>query len=374
MRRRATGWRRPATAASARAGSLATALMVGVAAWATSGSLGAQEVPADPAPPVVAAANADAAAAWEQARGLYAAQLFEDAIPFAIEAIQANPQEPTYYVGLARLYFQTASYGRALVYYDLYLNDLVPAMTGPIDERYDPVRVAAERAAAAQQPSEGPAFASQDAIRRSFDTRMASGMVLSATGGGAWSDYQALLRSGYARPDLTDLRSELRSALLAEAEEVVPPDAGQLATLTSEQWEAQCSRLSNAIALLDFVAGTVPAQASMQAQHALCRGQRQFLNLNYELAADEFRAAIGQLPDYVPAHMGLLNSLYQLSWNGELSSDEWVGVVGSLEALLAEDGDDLNVSEIYRAAFESQSGSIDDAVVRIGAILGIPAD
>ena len=315
------------------------------------------------------------ASSWEQARDLYRTQQYEQAIPLAIEAIQADPTGAIYYVGLARLYFQTGDYDRAVFYYDLYLNEMVVHLTEPIEERYQPSAVMAERQAAAPYATGTDIFASQTQIRTSVEQRLLTGPVITPTGGGAWSDYQALLRSGYARPDLTDLRVRLRAELVAEAARVVDPPAAEIPPMTSEQWDSQCSRLRGANEL-DTITGPMPGTQgpSVVAMQSLCRGQTQFLNLNYELAATEFRAAIAADADMLPAYMGLLNSMYQLSWNGLGDSTEWQEIVTGLEQRIAARELDMNIVAIYRAAFESQAGELDSAVRRIGGILGIPQD
>ncbi|MCB9508071.1 MAG: tetratricopeptide repeat protein, partial [Myxococcales bacterium] len=172
---------------------------------------------------------------FDVARGLYADGDFAAAVPHIVAAIQAEPENPRYYLGLARAYYQLHEHDLAVYYYDLYLNELRDLIPGDVraSDRVD--RVRDERAGAnglrensSTSPS-GPAAALE--ARRALLDRIETGPIVGATGGGALSMYEAMLRTGYAHPDLVELRSRLADALLREANATVSDDATALPVL-----------------------------------------------------------------------------------------------------------------------------------------------
>ena len=104
----------------------------------------------------------------------------------------------------------------------------------------------------------------------------------------------------------------------------------------------------------------------------MCEGQLQYLNQNYDASADRFREAVSADASFLPAYMGLLNSLYQMGWHGWGDTTESATILTSFaQAVESMDPEAIDIVRVYRSAFEAQAGNIDDAVTTIGAVLGI---
>lgn len=330
---------------------------------------------------------------WELGRDAYRAEDFESAARFIIEAIHREPENPQYYLGLARTEYWRGRYDIAVHYYDIYLGELASRVSPNVREadRLDRVREERDSAnaarsnpdAAAEAPS-GPASA-----RAVVEARLEEGPILTTTGGGAFALYQGMLRAGYAHPDLVQIRSRLAAALLMEADGVVSDYEAAIPQLSLVQWETQRERFAawrtlvqapeiaapvdanSAIpaSALDPAAVSVDPWARAAAHMALCDAQIQFLNQNYAEAAEGFRSTLETMPTLIPARMGRLNALYRLGNAAGTVATE----IDELEALIdryapVADG----TADVYRAAFAAQSGDSVGAARRLATLLGIP--
>lgn len=328
-----------------------------------------------------------AARHYEMARVLYAEQRFEEARPLLTQAVQADPLNAAYYLGLARTVFWLGEYDLAVFYYDLYLGELAPYIADDAPARNQPSRVRDERESAnASRAEPGAAVvvpSAQEQARAALQQRLVDGPVLAVNGGGAVSVYEALLRSGYARPDLIEIRAQLASALVREAAAITPHTSPIVPSLEFAEWEAQRRRWSLATAFSApptasaetggaEVAGPVVVDGvNTTAQTLLCDAQLQFMNQNWERARELFEQAAASNPDLLPAHSGRLNALY---WErrGTQNADEAIEAFAQTVARLGVD--DLGVVDVYRAAFLSLGGRDDDAAALLASILGVRFD
>lgn len=327
---------------------------------------------------------------WQQGRAFYGEENFTEARRYIIEAIQREPNVAIYYLGLARTEYWLGHFDNAVYYYDIYLVDLAQQIPSDVREADMPSRVRGEREAAngaRTMPTASPqAPQASTAARAAFDARVTEGPILTSTGGGAVAMYEAMLRAGYANPDLVDVKERLATALLREAGEVVGDHDAALPVLSLAQWQTQQERLDRWLALTPdvasatngippsamdpAVASTLNRRARVRAHVALCGAQIQYLNQNYTQAAEGFRSAFELLPDFVPAHMGRLNALVRLGNASETAEPEILRLENQLQRHAP---NSVGLADVYRAAFAAQRGDGEGAARALGTLLGIPS-
>jgi len=342
---------------------------------------------------------------WEEFRARYNQEQYSEAIPYAIEAIQRNPDTAEYYLGLARAYFWLEQPETAVFYYDIYLRDFGPELPAGVPVANRVPRVSEERGTAnsarpnPNEPARAPE--AQDSARAVLLERLESDAILTTTGGGAYAVYQGLLRSGYARPDLPVIQERVANALLEEALLFVQPRRTAMPSLAFNQWETQRSRVrywrdlvgarapessdnesraetQERIATLSQgtndrtgqnVTPTTQPAAFAEAQIALCEGQMMQLNQSYERAAEQFTLAVALDRDLLPAHMGLLNALWALGVGG---TDRGTAALEAfVRAVERVEDADPDVVLIYRAVFASQARRHDEAIRAISEVFGL---
>ncbi len=344
---------------------------------------------------------------WGIARELYADERYDEAIPYVIEAIQREPTRAEFYLGLARMLFWLEQWDRAVFYYDLYLDELVPYLPADTPRRNQPELVREERDTAnGNRTDAGVPVAAPQAEERAYALlreRLSTGTIVAVGGGGAWATFEGLLRSGYARPHLVELREDLAAALLDEAELFVNGRAAAMPALSWEQWETQCTRfdiyeeLTASIersraeatpqAQRDTPAPT-PADPSadtgaevapeptaapgdravthLDAQRALCTGQMDFLNMNYRRAAESFDAAITADPWLLPAYLGALNARLV----GDVALDGVPALLDGLtESAQAVGVDPSDVLALYRISALAEAEDYDQAADLLRQVL-----
>jgi len=156
-----------------------------------------------------------------------------------IKAIQAEPTRAIGYRNLARAYFWTDQYGAAAHYYEHYLK-LAPA------EATDLEVIRGERKLAVTRAGENIFRLPENVrlARQALETELGSGRAYTESGGGAWGLYETLLRTGYAEPDLIQVRTTLGRRLMDEFDGLLLP-AGQdiLPVASFEAWQVQSQRL-----------------------------------------------------------------------------------------------------------------------------------
>lgn len=337
---------------------------------------------------------APGAALWEQARGYYAAGSYPQALPLAVQAAQADPANPEFYLGIARILFWLERYDEAVFYYDTYLTHFGPTLPANLPARNRVDRVRDERGSANEGRTDPAAPVAMPPVLQSTREALIAwidrGTIITSSGGGAWSQWENLIRAGYAVPDLPELRTRLSGALLDEAELLVNGRLARMPSLSYEQWQIQKRRLDAWTSLnptgpaASATQSAVPNAAldptiaaqlarpraveNVTAQRAICDGQLEYLNLNYERAAAYFSAAIAADPDLLPAHMGLLNALFQ----SDATAGDWSQRLAAFEAAVQRvDPTALSAVEIYRATFAAEAGDIDAAVEILATTLGI---
>lgn len=355
-----------------------------VAAFVVSAVIGSLPAPARAQAP-------DSVDPWSDARAAYSAEDFDAAARFLVEAIHRDPENARYYLGLARAEYWRGDYDKAVYYYDLYLGSLAGFIAPDARAADRPDRVRSERNSAnaeranAAAPVRPPEAA--ESAREALEARITEGPILATTGGGALALYDAMLRAGYAHPNLLQIRARLASALLAEATSIVDEDVATIPQLTLVQWRTQRDRFEAwkrlvpapaerpdtdipPSALAGDIGGTaITPWERADAHVAFCEGQIQALNENPMQAAERFRLAIEQMPEHLPARMGRLNALYRL---GNAASTVASELDAFESALRLQAPSRVGLAGVYRAAFAAQAGDVEGASARLAAIFGLP--
>ena len=318
----------------------------------------------------------DEANPFQRGRELYNSEQYAQAIPYLVEAAQREPSRGDLYLALARSAHWANNFDLAVFYYDIYLGRFADRaeLTAPPRDRKD--KIAQERDSANKgrknpsAPAKGPE--AQETIRTALLAKLEDGVALTNSGGGAHALFQSLLRAGFARPEITDLRNKVRAALLEEALLFAPAKARSMPALSLQEWQTQKERLT---LWQELGAKTTAAPREGDAKRVAAaldtaEGQSAYLNEDYERAFGAFKRAHARDEAYLPATFGLLNALYRqpsgiAGWEKVLEdAKKSVGADASLGAFLP----------VYRAAFLSRAGERDKAAAMLGEVLGIAAE
>lgn len=300
----------------------------------------------------------DVAEPWEDARAFYRDGDYEQASRYIIEAIQRAPREPRYYLGLARAQNWLGNFDQAVFYYDIYLNDLAAELPPNLDrrDRVDAVREERDSANAQRDDRDAPLVipGGQDAARAALDDRIAQGPGMTATGGGAYALYQNLLRTGYARPDLGDLRRRLGQRLIGEVRADIGERVARMPLLAYPAWGVHEDRLDawQTLEIDDAVEASRVA-----ALRAFVAGQRLYLNENAVQALEQFDSAIAADAQLVPAYVGRLSACLEASVG--CGSDGPRFLAEALDIVDRLDPARLEWLAVFEAAFAARAG--DDA-------------
>jgi tetratricopeptide (TPR) repeat protein len=185
-------------------------------------------------------------AAVERGNTAYNSGDYETAQQAYVDAIQTSPSNATAYRNLARTYFWQDRYAAATAYYDHYLR-LAPEAED-IDQAKAERRLAAERA-------RDTVYTLPESQRRALEAlqgELESGRAYTRGGGGAWGLYETLLRTGYAEPQLTQVRARLARRILDEFDAIIMSDPSQLTPrLDLDDWQLQAERLAAARSVAD---------------------------------------------------------------------------------------------------------------------------
>lgn len=167
---------------------------------------------------------------------------YEQAIRSYVAAIQTDPVRAAAYRNLARSYFWLDRYSEATVYYDHYLRLADP-------QAADIKQVTAERKLSASRTSDKVWTLPEDqklalgVLKKELD----AGRAYTPGGGGAWGLYETLIRTGYAEPNLAQIRSLLARQLLNEFEAgLIPASTDLVPRVSLEDWQLQAERLDAA--------------------------------------------------------------------------------------------------------------------------------
>lgn len=162
------------------------------------------------------------------------------------ELIQLVPDRRTAYRNLARSYFWQAKYPEAVAYYDIYLR-----VSADADDRE---QIQSERRLATSRAGDRvwSLPSAQAQVLSALESALENGHAYTAGEGGAWGIYNALLRAGYAQPELAGLKRRLARNLLTEFVGLLVPDAGQpTPQLDLDDWRVQQERLDAVLGLSD---------------------------------------------------------------------------------------------------------------------------
>jgi tetratricopeptide (TPR) repeat protein len=322
--------------------------------------------------PASAQVGSDVVDPWQEARTLYGDGNYEEAGRYIVEALQRSPRNTQYVLGLARTYNWLTRYDEAVFYYDLYLVDLLSELPDNLAarDRIDAVRAERDSANEQRQESASPVQmpAQQDIARDAVRQRISEGPILTESGGGAVAMYWALLRTGYARPDLGLVRADLRAALESEIRRDVASNRATIPVLNLRAWTTHQQRLIATEDLLDEVpSGSPELSPDLTAIRLFIDGQLQMLNENPGPALAQFDAAIALSPTLLPAHIARLNALLATSQSGRPEGE--AALAAARTAIDRADPARIGFVSIYEAAFAAQAGRTRDAAEQLHELL-----
>ena len=195
---------------------------------------------------IFSVANVASARSWDESvksgNTAYNKGEYASAASSYTAAIQKEPRRPSPYRNLARSLFWQDRYAESVVFYDNYLR-----LADPSAEDLEQIK--AERKLAASRSADDVWTIPEDQrlTRAALQKEIEAGRIYTNGGGGAWALYETLLRTGYAQPDLTDIRVLLSQGLINEFESaILPAEADLMPKLDLEQWQLQSDRLTSA--------------------------------------------------------------------------------------------------------------------------------
>lgn len=319
--------------------------------------------------PASAQVGADVEGPWNRTRELYRQGDWQNALRYATEAAQRDPDEPRYYLAIARIHFYLQNFERAIWFYDTFL-ELTEALGVDYPDASSRERARGERISAQSRladrsaPIEEPTTFRQ--VREAFLERLEAGPAVEGSSGGAWGTFQSLLRVGYAAPDLAELRRRFEEAARAEGMMIFEQAAPTLPTLSAEAWRAQLVRFAEPSrrlpAPLPFDGGGADAgepalneqERERRAYVALIDGQLAYLRQSYAQATSSFREATELSPRSTLAWCGLMNALLAQRQTAPRELRE------ALREML-EHVDEAALRAFYQAAVNEQTGDSEGA-------------
>lgn len=238
--------------------------------------------------PAFAQANRTYDAALKQGNAAYNNEDYDVAVKFYITAIQAAPDQAPAYRNLARTYFWQGNYSAASVYYDHYLR--LAATAEDVEQIKAERRLAGDRARDAVYTLPDSQRLALEALNKELE----SGRAYTSGGGGAWGLYETLLRTGYAEPQLEQLRSRLARRLLDEFDATLLPDSGRLTPrLDLDAWQLQAERITVGRTIADDPA----LRDVMRTRSTIVEAAISLLTSQWEQAAELARLARASNPD-----------------------------------------------------------------------------
>lgn len=305
---------------------------------------------------------------WNRTRELYRQGDWQNALRYATEAAQRDPDEPRYYLAIARIHFYLQNFERAIWFYDTFL-ELTETLGVDYPDASSRERARGERISAQSRladrsaPIEEPTTFRQ--VREAFIERLDAGPAVEGSSGGAWGTFQSLLRVGYAAPDLAELRARFEEAARAEGMAIFEEAAPTLPALSAEAWRAQLVRFAEPSrrlpAPLPFDGGAASTEPELDegererlAYVALIDGQLAYLRQSYAQATTSFREATELTPQNTLAWCGLMNALLAQRQTAPRELRQAL-------AEMLEHVDEAALRAFYQAAVYEQSGDSDDA-------------
>lgn len=225
--------------------------------------------------------------AFARGRDAYNSEDFQGARQAFIEAIQHAPEQGAGYRNLARTYYWLREYAAAVAYYDYYLR--LNAQAEDVAEIQQERRSALSRADGALWTLP----ADQQLIRTSFLQELEEGRGLTAGGGGAYGLFEALLRAGFAAPEVSEYRQRLEQKISAEFEAALTTGDAFLPLMRGKDWEMQAERLE----ALSGLVRRPERLRYLERRALLIQGVLALLDGNYERGAHDAGQAALQNPD-----------------------------------------------------------------------------
>lgn len=306
-------------------------------------------------------ARASADTPLQEAQRHYSAGDYAAAEGVLTRAIQANPLQRDYYLGLARTLNLMERFEEAAFVYMLYLNhaDLNSSGDRPsqrVLQEYAGVQSEREHPERAPAPPE-----TQEAALTVLEERMETGPIVSGRAGDAWGFLETLLRTGYARPELQLIRENLADSLRRELLTASPLDATLLPSLSWEGWELQELRLERLRQLDEELSATnpeyTPRAEGLDLIDHLATGQLKALQGEHEAALAAFKEAVATAPDSAAALTGLLN-VYDSRRTNNAETDQ---ALSTLRRLICERQEHIDVLLYYNALFADSDEAVERA-------------
>lgn len=273
---------------------------------------------------------------------------YDEAVAGFAQAIQSRPERPVPYRNLARTFFWQSKYAEAVAYYDMYLRLATDA-----DDRK---QVQSERRLASSRAGD-EVWTTPEAQREALaalEEQIEKGAAYAPGGGGAWGIYQALLRTGYAQPELAKVRRRLVGRLLDEFEGTFVAEASQpTPRLDLDAWQLQAQRLEAARQLTQDEA----IVAVIERRSAVTEVGLALLNGQYDKVVEAADEALEKNPD-----MPFVRWLHVSALVEEGEHDAALEAVDGLAKQLAQTRpNQLGYAKILRASILQRMGRGDDA-------------
>lgn len=291
---------------------------------------------------------------WERAydramldgREYYNADEREAARDAFVRAVQILPGNAAAYRNLARNYNLMGEYADAAHYYDEYLR-LAP-------DADDREVISRERRGAAARGGDEPwtVPADQRMARRALQREIDDGRGLTDGGGGAWGLFGTLMGTGYAAPDIEDLRRQVEQKLLDELEEEFRPRDGFLPVLDRDGWALQGQRLE----ALGELARDEASVQFVERRTTLVNAVTSLLDESYEEVVEMTAAARRENPDLAFSGWYRVVALETIGQPGKA-----LEVLDEMVEEEAFEGTALRRVEVVRAKLLQQQNNADEA-------------
>ncbi len=281
--------------------------------------------------------------ALEEGRQAYNEGDYREASEAFRRAIQVQPEKAEAYRNLARSLNMLDEYGEATHFYEHYLE-----IAGEAD---DIEQVEAEREDTARRAGDDRRRlpTSQRMARRALEREIREGRALGEGQSGALGLFRGLLETGYAEPDLAELRRDLDRQLSDEIGEAWDDEGQWLPVLDDSDWQRQWERLEGRLELV----------RDEDALQELERGM-ELVEVGQALMAGDYEAVLGRT-DQGDDDLGL-RVRYQVAAKAGLGEyGEALKLLEGLmeEPILGEKG--LEQAEMLRIQFKSAMGEAEEA-------------
>ena len=221
---------------------------------------------------------------------------YEQAKILYIRAIQLDPSNVQVYLHLAHTYHILEDFEMAVIMYD---NFLSLSKDGLSLEKERAQRDGANDMRA--DPGSPPQLLSyQTEPLQALQTKLKEGPFLTEGNGGAWALFTALLRSGYASPELVGFQKTLVEGLLSESDTLWVLNRGPLPNMDISGWEL----LLNHYLYAERLGFPLTEVSRTLAKKLTCEGFLAYYDLNFDRALILFKQALESDPEFIQARWG----------------------------------------------------------------------